>query len=137
MTATLLDEPEDWAAAFRDELNDSDEFASAGADLAATFRFEVLPDDSYPGDPVAFTLVVDGGACDAARVGDRETDYDFALRGPYDAWRDLLEERIDVSAAVMGGPFELEGSTIKLMQHREGIAALVAAAQAIDTDYAY
>lgn len=137
MTVALPDEADRWTDLLREELNGREAFAEATAGFEATFRLEILPDETYPGDPIALTVVVADGACPAARAGDREADYDFALRGPYSAWKDLLEDRVDVAAAVMGGTFELEGSTMKLMQRRDAVAELVRAAQTIETTYAY
>lgn len=137
MIPTLPDDADAWADRLQATINDREAFASAAAGFDATFRFEILPDDTYTGDPVALTVVVQDGACVAARGLDRDADYDFALRGPYGAWKDLLEDEIDVTAAVMGGPFDLEGSTMRLMQRRDAVAELVRAAQAVDAEYAY
>jgi len=136
MAVTIPDEADAWSDRFKRQLNRRTAFAEAAAGFDATFRFEILPDDTYPGDPIAFSVVVEDGTCPTATAG-RDRDYDFALRGPYEAWRSLLEGRVDVSAAVLDGPFDLEGSTIALMQHRKTISELVAAAQAVDTEYAY
>ncbi|MEF8853566.1 MAG: SCP2 sterol-binding domain-containing protein [Haloarculaceae archaeon] len=136
MGATLPDEADKWADRLQERVNGGP-FAEAAGDFEATFRFEILPDDAYIGDPVALTVVVADGACVAARGFDRDAGYDFALRGPYTVWKDLLEDEVELTAAVMGGPLDLDGSTIKLMQHREAVTELVRAARAVDTDYAY
>jgi putative sterol carrier protein len=136
MTPTFPDEADAWADRLRRSVNDREAFRTAAAGFEATFRFEVLPDDAYPGEPVALTLVVDDGACTAAGTG-REAGYDFTLRGPYGAWTDLLGGDVDATAAVMDGPFDIEGSTIQLMQRREAIAALLDAARAVDVEFAY
>jgi putative sterol carrier protein len=137
MPPTLPNDADAWADRLRQRLAEREGFADAAAGFAATFRFEIRPDDAYPGDPVALTVELDDGACTGARAGDRDTDYDFALRGPYTAWKDLLAGDLDVAAAVMGGPFDVEGSTIELMQHREAIAELVRAARSVDAEFAH
>lgn len=136
MAVTLPDEAAAWADRLQRSINDREAFAAAAAGFAATFRFEILPDDAYPGDPVAVTVVVDDGACTAARAG-RDGDYDFALCGPYAAWRDLLDGELSATAAVMDGPLDVEGSTIRLMQRREAIGELLDAARAVDAEFAY
>lgn len=137
MGATLPGESDAWAERLQARVNESEGFAEAAGGFEAAFRFEILPDDDYRGQPVAMTLVVADGACVAARGFDRDADYDFALRGPYGAWRDLLEDDLDLTEAVMGGPLDLEGSTIALMQRRDAVAELVRAARAVDTEYAH
>ena len=136
MGVTLPDEADEWADRLQERVN-SGRFSEVGSGFEATFRFEILPDDDYDGQPVALTVVVKDGACVAARGFDRDADYDFALRGPYGVWKDLLEDEIELTSAVMGGPLNLEGSTIKLMQHRDAVAELVRSAQAVDTEYVY
>jgi putative sterol carrier protein len=137
MPPTLPTDADAWADRLQAAINDREAFAAAAAGFEATFRFEVLPDDAYPGDPVALTVVVSDGACVAARGHDRDADYDFVLRGPYLAWKDLLAGDIDVSDAVMGGRFDLEGPTTTLLQRREAVAELVRAARSVDVEYAY
>jgi len=137
MGPTLPEEADEWADRLQARVNDNERFADAASGFSATFRFEILPDDSYDGQPVALTLVVADGACVAARGFDRDADYDFALRGPYSVWKDLLEDEVELTSAVMGGPLDLEGSTIKLMQHRDAVGELVRSARAVETEYAH
>ena len=137
MAPTLPDEADAWVDRLQRELNRREEFAEAAAGFDAAFRFLILPDDAYPGDPVPITVVVADGACVAAEGNDPDADYDFELRGPYGAWRDLLEDEIDVTSAVMGGPFDLAGSTMKLMQRRDAVSELIDAAQSVDAEFGY
>jgi putative sterol carrier protein len=136
MAATLPDEADEWADRLQERVNGG-RLSEVAGEFEATFRFEILPDDAYPGEPVALTVVVADGACVAARGFDRDADYEFALRGPYGVWKALLEDELELTAAVMSGPLDLEGSTITLMQHRDAVAELVRSARAVDTEYAY
>jgi putative sterol carrier protein len=137
MTPTLPGEADEWADRLQERLNDREAFAAAAAGFDATFRFVILPDDRYDGDPVALTVVVADGACVAARGNDPDADYDFGLAGPYAAWVDLLEDEIDVTEAVMGGSLEFEGSEMELLSNREAVTELVRAARGVDADYEY
>ncbi|WP_123537060.1 SCP2 sterol-binding domain-containing protein [Halosimplex salinum] len=137
MTPTLPGEAEAWADRLQARLNDREAFVEAAAGFDATFRFVILPDDRYEGDPITLTVVIADGTCVAARGNDPEAEYDFGLAGPYAAWVDLLEDETEVTEAVLGGDFEFEGSTMQLMNRREAVTELVRAAQALDTDYAY
>ncbi|MFB6151848.1 MAG: SCP2 sterol-binding domain-containing protein [Haloarculaceae archaeon] len=137
MAPTLPDDADAWVDDLRTRLNDREAFATAAAGFDAAFRFEILPDEDYLGEPVAFAVTVEDGSCVAAAAGDRETEYDFALRGPYAAWKALLEDDLDVAEAVMGGPFDVEGSTMRLLSNREAVAELVRAARTVDAEFAY
>lgn len=136
MTPTLPDDADAWARAWRDRLNDSTEFVDAAEDFEGTVRFTVQSDDSYDGDPVHLRVVVADGECVAASSVD-EADYDYALRGPYEAWKALLRDELAATEAVMGGPFEVEGNTIALMSHRDAFLEMVRAARRVDVEFAY
>ncbi len=135
MPPTLPDEADAWIAEWRDRLADRDAFADAADGFTATFRFEIRPDDAYDGDPVALALDVEDGVPVDAGV-DPSVDADFTLAGPYGAWKDLLRGDLDVTAAVMGGPFDVAGSTATLLTRREAVAELVRAARATPVEFA-
>jgi len=137
MTPTLPGDAEAWADQLQAQINDREAFVEAAEGFDATFRFDIMPDDRYDGNPLTLTVVVSDGACVAARGSDPDAEYDFGLRGPYGAWVDLLEDEIAVTGAVMGGDFEFEGSEMRLLNHREAVTELVRAAQSVETEYEY
>jgi putative sterol carrier protein len=136
MSTTLPEEADTWVWKWRSQLADRPAFAEAAEGFTATFRFEITPDDTYDGDPIVLRVVVDDGACTAADVTD-DPDYDFALRGPYTAWKELLRDELEVSSAVMDGPFAVEGDTITLLQRQDAVAELVRAARDVETTFSY
>jgi Putative sterol carrier protein len=135
MSLKLPADAADWAAAWRDRINDREDFATAAADFTATFCFEIRADNSYDGEPVRFLVTIDDGACAETALVDGAADYDFALRGPYEAWIELLNGDLDVSGSVMDGTFDIEGNTMTLLRHQEAISEMVAAAQTIETEF--
>jgi len=137
MTPTLPGDAEAWADRLQTRLNDREAFTDAAAGFDATFRFVILPDDRYDGEPVALTVVVADGACVAASGNDPEAEYDFGLAGPYAVWVDLLEDDLGVTEAVMGGSLEFEGSEMELLSNREAVTELVRGAQNVEIDYEY
>jgi putative sterol carrier protein len=137
MGVALPDNTEAWADRLQARVNERESFREAAAGFSATFRFLVAPDDAYDGEPRVLTVVVDDGACVAAAGHDGDADYEFTLKGPYTAWRELLEGDADVASAVLDGAFEFEGSTMQLLQRRDAVAELVRGARAIDTEFPY
>lgn len=140
MTTTLPGEADAWADRLRERINDRESFAAAAEGFDAVLRFEIRPDDAYDGESVHVTVAVQDRECIATRTefgSSTDVDYDFALRGPYTAWKALLRDELDVTEAVMGGTLELEGSTMRLMQHREAVAELVRAARSVETEFEY
>lgn len=136
MSTTLPDAAEEWVTQWRAALTDRPAFAEAAADFTATFRFEITPDDSYDGEAITIRLDVADGDCPAAELA-AEFDYDFALRGPYEAWKAMLQDELDVTEAVMDGPFTVEGDTMTLLQRQDAVAELVRAARDVDTTFSY
>lgn len=140
MAPTLPDEADAWADRLRERLNDSDPFAAAADGFDAVLRFEIRPDEVYDGESIHLTVAVKDQECIATRTEfgtGTEIDHDFALRGPYSAWKALLRDELDVTSAVMGGRFDFEGSTTQLMRHREAVTELVRAAREIETEFAH
>lgn len=134
MTVTLPTEADDWAAAWRDRINDRSEFVERADDFTAVFCFEIRADDAYTGEPIQFVVVIKDGVCTAAgTVADPE--YDFAFRGPYSEWVTMLQGDLDISAAAMDGTFDVEGDTMRLLRRQDTIAEMVAAAQNVDTEF--
>jgi len=134
MTLTLPADAAVWAGTWRDRINDRENFAAAAADFEARFCFEIRADDR---ESIRFIVTIDDGACTDTALVDGAADYDFAMRGPDDAWEALLSGELDISASVMDGTFDVEGNTMTLLQRQEAVAEMVAAAQSIDTEFAY
>jgi len=136
MSTTLPEQADIWVEQWQSQLADRPAFAEAADGFTATFRFEITPDESYDGDPVVLRVVLDDGVCTVADVID-DPEYDFALRGPYTAWKALLRNEIEVSTAVMDGPFAVEGDTIALLQRQEAVVELALAARDVETTFSH
>lgn len=137
MTPTLPGEADAWADELQARINDREAFVEAAAGFDATFRFDILPDERYDGNPITITVVVSDGACVAAQGSDPDAEYDFGLGGPYAVWVDLLEGDLEITEAVIGGSLTFEGSEMQLLNNREAVTELVRAAQNVETEYAY
>ncbi|WP_277542195.1 SCP2 sterol-binding domain-containing protein [Haloarcula laminariae] len=137
MTLKLPADAAAWADTWRGRINDREDFAAAAADFEATFLFEIRADDRYDGDPVRFLVRLADGACTEAALAAADADHDFAMRGPYDAWVDLLSGELDVSESVMDGTFDVAGNTMTLLRRQDAVSEMVAAAQSIDTAFEY
>ena len=137
MTLTLPADAAAWATTWRDRINDREDFAAAAADFEAVFLFEIQADDRYDGEPVRFLVTLADGACTDTELVDGDADYDFAMRGPYDAWAALLSGELDVSESVMDGTFDVVGNTMTLLQRQDAVSEMVGAAQSIDTAFEY
>lgn len=132
MTLTLPADATVWAATWRDRINNRADFAAAAADFEARFCFEIRVDDR---DSIRFLVTIDDGACTETALIDDTEEYDFAMRGPEAAWKDLLSGQLDISASVMDGTFDVEGNTMTLLRRQDAVSEMVVAAQTIDTEF--
>lgn len=149
MTPTLPADADDWVTAWRDRLNDSAAFVDAAEGFEAAVLLVVEPDETYDGDPVHLLADVADGECVTARAVDRDGGadraadpvadggYDYALRGPYEAWKSILTEDVDVEREVLDGPFDVEGNTVALLKHRAVFVEMVRAGRAVDVTFAH
>ena len=137
MTLRLPADAAGWVQSWRENINDREGFTAAATEFDATFCFEIQSDDRYDGDSILFRVTIDDGTCTDTAIIDETADYDFALRGPYDAWAALLTGELDVSESVMNGTFDVEGNTMTLLQRQDALSEMIVAAQAVDTVFEY
>ncbi len=141
MAITFPDEADAWASEYQRILNESEAYTEAGEDWGVefdgTFVFEIRPDDVYTGDPVYMFLDLYDGECREATVLDdpEETEYGFALRADFTAWKDLIEGRLNPIEAILSGPFDLEGDRVKVMQWSSAGVTMADLASEVDTEF--
>jgi putative sterol carrier protein len=137
MTLTLPSDAGEWAQAWRERINDRDDFEAAAAEFDATFLCEIQADERYDGEPIRIAVTIADGACTDTALVDGEASYDYALRGPYDAWAALLADELDASEAVMDGTFDVVGNTMTLLRRQDAVSEMLTAAQGLDTEFEY
>ncbi|MDZ7688050.1 MAG: SCP2 sterol-binding domain-containing protein [Halobacteriales archaeon] len=141
---------DDWIEAWKDRLNDNEEYAEAASDWGVgwngdfVFTIEVdddfveeFPDMAGDDNKIHYYIGLEGGKCtDAYRVEDlSEVDYGFEIIGPYDNWKKLAQGEIGAIDSLMSGKFELNGDMQKVMQYSDGAVTMVESATNIETDF--
>jgi len=143
MAITLPEEPEAWIEAYRQRLNDNDEFASAangwGVEFDGDFVFVIRPDGDYDGDTISFYVELCDGECLDTVVLDDPNDvaHGFRLSGPYGAWKQLLDGEIDVVEAVMNGIFDVQGNQLRAMRYQRALVEMGETATHVDTEFVH
>lgn len=143
MAVRLPADADDWIDAYRRRLNDNEAFAEAasgwGVEFDGDFVFEILPDDTYDGDPLFLYLAMRDGECLESTVLEdpNEVAHGFALRGDYTDWKRLIEGEIDIIKAVMTGTFDADGSTMQAMRYQQAFAEMSDTATQVDTTFEY
>lgn len=90
------------------------------------------------GDTVYAHLELEDGACTGVSVLDApdERDAGFVLRGPYDAWRQIVDGRPSASA-VLTRDLEFEGSTFRRLQYSPMFQLLGDVASQVETTHLF
>lgn len=141
MAITFPHEAAEWLEAYREVLNDSDDYAEEGADWGVdfdgSFVFEIRPDSAYDGDSVYMYLdLVDGTCTETAILEDpSDREHGFALRADFTDWKALIEGELNPIEAILSGPFDLDGDRVKVMQWSGAGIAMTELAAEVDTEF--
>ena len=126
-----------WADAYRDAINASPAYRASGREWRwpIALIMDAAPSLGFP-DPTAILLDLDGGACRSAQVVHADqADAPFAVRGPYDAWKEIARGTLDPIAGIMRRRLSLAGPLPTLLAHVQSARDLVACATEVETEY--
>jgi len=141
MAIALPDEAEAWVESFRERLNDNADYETAadgwGVGFDGDFVLEILPDDTYDGQPLYFYLELRDGDClQASVLGDPdEVAHGYALRGDYTDWKRLIRGELDIVPAVMNGVLDVDGSKMRAMRYQNALVEMGETAAQVDTEF--
>jgi len=141
MAIELPTEAEAWVESFRDRLNDNDAYAKAaddwGVGFDGDFVLEILPDDTYDGDPLYLYLELRDGECLQTAVLDDpgEVAHGYALRGGYDDWKRIIQGEADIVSSVMDGTLEADGSKVRAMRYQSALVEMGKTATRVETEF--
>ncbi|QSG04516.1 SCP2 sterol-binding domain-containing protein [Halapricum desulfuricans] len=143
MAIALPDEAETWVESFRERLNDNADYEAAadgwGVGFDGDFVLEILPDDTYDGQPLYFYLELRDGDCLQAAVLEDpdEVAHGYALRGTYTDWKRIIQGDVDVVSGVMDGTLEADGSTVRAMRYQNALVEMGETATRVETEFQY
>ena len=126
-----------WADAFRDAVNASEAYRTAGA----AWRWPVaLVLDRAPAlgydEDTAMLVELEAGECRRAELVDAGSlDAPFVIAGPYEVWKEVVRGKLDPIAAIMRRQMRLKGSIATLVQHLGTAKALVESASLVPTRF--
>ncbi len=130
---------EAWAADWCGRLASSESYQKAAASWKKpmVFILEADPDHGIPADRALF-LDLDAGRCMGFRfaVAGDEAEVPYVVTGPLDAWRDLLERRVDPMTTLLSGKLRLKkGNLFSLMPYAKAAFAMLEAAMTVESTY--
>lgn len=129
---------EDWAQAYRDELNANDAYAEAGSDWEGPIALRVRADPQQGlEEDRAVVLDLHHGECREVEVDEGEaagSEADHVIEASYDTWLKVLDGELQPLKALMFGKLKLvQGSLTALMPYTRASQEMVASAQEVDT----
>lgn len=110
----------EWASAFKDEINRSDAYKQAGKGWKWTVGLvvEAEPDKHFPESRGVVMDLFDGQARDI-RVGtaDEAKACEFAITGTYSRWKDVATEKLDATRGMLQGKLKLKGDLPTIVRY--------------------
>ncbi|MCC6616253.1 MAG: wax ester/triacylglycerol synthase family O-acyltransferase [Anaerolineae bacterium] len=128
---------DEWAKAFREVINHSDEYRRAGANWTAgslIFTMNAAPMHDFPQAASVYLNLHRGECRDAYAIDSRAASQqgDFIIAGDYAAWMEVLSGRTSPLVMLTTGRLMLrKGSLLKLLPHTRSATELVNCARRV------
>jgi putative sterol carrier protein len=123
---------QEWADAFKAEVNSSDSYASAAKTWEGDFYFVIEGDETR-------ALYVDlwhGAARDIVYVTSLDHNPEFTITGNMDKWKKVIQGKQDPVQALVTRALKLDGNLVKIMKNVKAAQELVRCATLVDTEFA-
>jgi putative sterol carrier protein len=111
---------DEWAQAYKDEINKSQVYKQAAAGWEGTVGLVVLaePDKNVPDDRGIYMDLWHGEARDIKVVSRDEAEQaDFVITGPYSRWKQVAKKELDATKGIMLGQLKLKGDFPTLVRY--------------------
>jgi putative sterol carrier protein len=132
---------EEWAAAYVEALNQSEEYAKTGKgwQWGIMFVFNELPEavaTKLGRKTAAFILDLHDGKClSYTWVADPEaTEAPYKLSGKYNTWVKVITGKLNPTQAMLTGQLRVKGDLVRLLKYTAAAIAMVKAAQKVPTE---
>jgi len=111
---------DEWAQAYKDEINKSQVYKQAAAGWEGTVGLVVLaePDKNVPDDRGVYMDLWHGEARDIKVVSREDAEKaDFVITGPYSRWKAVAKKELDATKGIMLGQLKLKGDFPTLVRY--------------------
>ena len=130
---------EEWAAAFKTEINGSAAYRAAAATWTHGAVALVVKADPAIGVPeaIGMWLDLDRGECKAAKVvgPDEAAKAPFCITGEYSRWKSVIKKELDPIKAMMQKKLELKGQMTTIVKYVNASKELVECATQVPTKF--
>ncbi|HVC99532.1 MAG TPA: SCP2 sterol-binding domain-containing protein [Candidatus Dormibacteraeota bacterium] len=111
---------DEFAAAFKDEINKSSVYKQAGKGWKWTVGLvvEAEPDKKFPEAKGVLMDLFDGEARSIKMVGAAEAgECDFVISAPYSRWKQVMQKELDPTKGMMQGKLKLKGDLPTIVRY--------------------
>jgi putative sterol carrier protein len=111
---------DEWAAAYKDEINRSDAYRQAGRGWKwmVGLIVEAEPDKNWPESKGLVMDLFDGEARDIKITSaDEAKACDFAITGSYTRWKEVATEKLDATRGMLQGKLKLKGDLPTIVRY--------------------
>jgi putative sterol carrier protein len=127
---------EEWIAAWKEEVNESEAYAKAAADWEGDFYFIVMPEGAFTETIYYYVDLWHGKCREAYRSPDgTEKDPEFRLTAPISVWRQVVEGKLDAIQGMLAGKLKVKGNLIKITRYVRAAQELVACCARVETEF--
>ena len=111
---------DDWAKAYKDEINNSSVYKQAAASWEGSVGLvvEAEPENNFPDTKGVFLDLWHGEARDVKITDEAGAEKaDFVIRGPYSRWKQVAKKELDPTKAMMQGKLKLKGDLPTIVRY--------------------
>lgn len=129
---------DEWAKAYKDEINNSPVYKQAAAAWEGTVGLvvEAEADKNFPEAKGIFMDLWHGEARDVKVVSPEEAQRaDFVITGPYSRWKQVAQKELDSTKAMMQGKLKLKGDLPTIVRFTKASQEMTECTTRIPVEY--
>jgi putative sterol carrier protein len=119
---------DEFAQAYKDEINNSEAYRQAGKGWKWTVALiaEAEPDKNFPESKAMYLDLFDGQAREVKLVSPEEASKcDFVISAPYSRWKQVMKKELDPTRGMMQGKLKLRGDLPTIIRYQKAAREMV------------
>src|SRR6266542_489977 len=129
---------DEWAAAYKDEINKSDTYRQAGKGWKWTVGLvvEAEPDKKFPESRGIFMDLFEGQAREIRVVSAEEAKAcNFAITASYSRWKEVASGNLDATRGMLQGKLKLKGDLPTIVRYTKAAQELTKATTRVPVEW--
>ena len=129
---------DEWATAYKDEINNSAIYkqAAAGWEGVVGLVVEAEPEKNFPESKGVWLDLWHGEARDVKIVSAEEAQKaDFVISGAYSRWKQVAQKELDATKAMMQGKLKLKGDLPTIVRYTKASQEMTECTTRVPVEY--